>query len=193
VGKEGQNSMEPIKDFELIGDIADFLLVDSKLHGERNRLLWIMGIYFGLRVERLLDIKVRDVRGKEYVYLREYKRKKERKLIVNDELMPILDDFIKDKADYEYLFASQKSSKPISRQQAWRILKKAAKTFDIDRMGTHTLRKTYGYIIWINSDKDPNAVRDALNLGDTRTALIYIGVVKDQSVKIMKKVRLLNN
>jgi len=187
----GQNTMEPIKDLDMIKDISDFLSVSSKKHGKRNQLLWIMGVYFGLRVNRLVELKVRDVRNNDIVYLRENKRSKERKLLINKELRKMVDDYVINKADYEYLFASQKGGKPISRQQAWRILKSAAKTFGISNMGTHTLRKTYGYIIYIQSGKDPVAVKEALNVGSIEVALRYIGVVRDQSLDIMSRMKLL--
>lgn len=185
------NTMNPIKDFELIKDISDYLLVSSKNHGERNRLLWIMGIYFGLRISKLLTLKVRDVRGKDTIHLRENKRKKERKLAINSELRVLINDYIVNMSDYEYLFATQKGSSPMSRQHAWRIIRGAGKVFGLDNIGAHTLRKTFGYIIYIESGKDPVAVKEALNVGSIEVALRYIGIIKDQSIGIMNKMRLL--
>jgi len=183
--------MEPIKDFETIKDIADYLKCNSKLHGERNRMLWMMGVYFGLRVSKLLELKVRDVRGKDIVHLRENKRNKERKLVINADLKPVLDEYIKDKADYEYLFASQKKNgQPITRQRAYEIIKDAGRAFGHENIGAHTLRKTYGYIIYIQSGKDPVAVKEALNVGSTHTALRYIGIIKDQSTQLINNIKL---
>lgn len=184
--------MEPIKDFDMIKNISDYLLANSKLHGTRNQMMWLMGIYFGLRINRLVEFKVRDVRDKDIIHIRETKRNKERKLIINNELNKYLSEYIKDKEDYEYLFASQKGTKPITRQQAWRIIKDAAQAFGLDNIGTHTLRKTYGYIIYIKSDKDAVAVKEALNVGSVEVALRYIGVIKDQSLTIMSKMELLS-
>ena len=47
----------------------------------------------------------------------------------------------------EYLFTpvNGKSRKPISREMAWIILNKAARELGIKEIGTHTLRKTFGY------------------------------------------------
>jgi len=184
--------MEPIKDVDLIKDISDYLLASSTNYGERNQLLWIMGIYFGLRISKLLEFKVRDVRNKEIVHTRGNKRNKERKLVINAELRPMIDAYIKGKEDYEYLFASQKGHKAIGRRQAWKILSEAGEVFGLERIGAHTLRKTYGYIIYIKSGKDPVAVKEALNVSSIDTALRYIGIMKDQSTTIMNEMRLLS-
>lgn len=186
------NSMEPIKDFKMIKDISDYLLVSSVRHGQRNQLLWLMGIYFGLRISKLLEFKVRDVRNKDIVFTRGNKRNRERKLIINKELKKYIENFIEDKEDFEYLFESQKSKKPIGREMAYRILRDAGRVFDLEHIGSHTLRKTYGYIIYIQSGKDPVAVKEALNVKSVEVALRYIGIVKDQSSIIMNNIRLLS-
>jgi len=186
------NSMEPIKDFKLIKDISDYLLVSSDKHGKRNQLMFLMGIYFGLRISKLLELKVRDVRQKDIIYLRENKRGKERKCIINPELKMYIESYIVEKEGYEYLFKSQKGNKAIARETAYTILKDAGQIFGLDAIGAHTLRKTYGYIIYIQSDKDPVAVKEALNVGSVEVALRYIGVIRDQSTKIMNNIRLLS-
>jgi len=48
--------------------------------------------------------------------------------------------------DDDYLFKSKKNNLPITRQQAYRIINHAAKEVGISgKIGTHTLRKTFGY------------------------------------------------
>nr|WP_307471570.1 tyrosine-type recombinase/integrase [Cytobacillus purgationiresistens] len=48
--------------------------------------------------------------------------------------------------DTEWLFPSRKGNLPISRIQAYRQLNKAADMIDISEgIGTHTMRKTFGY------------------------------------------------
>lgn len=185
------NTMEPIRDFGKIKDISDYLRVNSKIHGQRNQLMFLMGIYFGLRISRLLQLKVKEVKNKDVVYLRENKRKKERKLIINEELRGFIDEYVKDKEDYEYLFTSQKSCKAIRRETAYQILKDAGEVFGLECIGAHTLRKTYGYIIYMQTDKDPMAVKEALNVDSVQVALRYIGEIRDRSVNVMSKVRLL--
>ncbi|MDT8861481.1 tyrosine-type recombinase/integrase [Alkalihalobacillus sp. MEB130] len=46
----------------------------------------------------------------------------------------------------DYLFGSNNKSRPITRQQAYRIVNQAALEAGInEKVGTHTLRKTFGY------------------------------------------------
>ena len=51
-----------------------------------------------------------------------------------------------DLKETDYLFKSKKDSQPITRQQAYRIINSAAKEVGVPgKIGTHTLRKTFGY------------------------------------------------
>lgn len=131
------NTVEPIRDMGTVNDIADYL----KSQCYRNYVMFVFGIYSGLRISDILRLRVRDVRGKKDVYIREKKTGKEKSFPINPELRPILNEYIKDKADYEYLIKSAKGeNKAISRQQAYDILSKAGKKFGISKIGTHTLR-----------------------------------------------------
>lgn len=148
------NTVEPIRDFELLLDIEDYLLSKN----ERDYVLFMAGIYLGRRISDLLPLKVRDVRGKSHIYIREEKTGKEARILVNEDLREIFDHYIKGKRDYEYLFKRSKGkNKPISRQRVWQILNDAAKEFEYkDNIGCHTLRKTFGY--WLYEDTDRKSV-----------------------------------
>lgn len=183
------NSVEPIRKMQDIYDIADYL----KLHSERNYLLFMFGIYTGLRISDILKFRVRDIRDskgkiKEYIYLREEKTNKERRMKIHPDLKYIFNSYIKDKADYEYLILSSKGkNKPISRQQAYRILNDAAKKFGLDSIGCHTLRKTFGYQLY-QKTKDGITIKEMLNHSDISTTLRYIGVNQDRKDKIIEEV-----
>ena len=125
------NTVEPIRDMGTVNDIADYL----KSQCYRNYVMFVFGIYSGLRISDILRLRVRDVRGKKDVYIREKKTGKEKSFPINPELRPILNEYIKDKADYEYLIKSAKGeNKAISRQQAYDILSKAGKKFGISKI-----------------------------------------------------------
>ena len=82
--------------------------------------------------------------------------------------------------DYEYLFTSRKGlNKPITREHAYAILKDASRAFGLDSIGTHTMRKTYGYNIFLITGKDPVATKEALNQTDIHSTLRYIGINQD--------------
>ena len=178
------NTVEPIRDIGRIWDIADYLGEEN----ERNRIMFLFGIYVGLRISDILKLKVRDVRDKAHVTIREQKTGKEKAFPINRELQPILNRYIKNKADYEYLFPSRKKDgeKPITRQQAYNILNDAARKFGMERIGTHTLRKTFGYHFY-QQTKDIVALKEILNHSDVAITFRYIGINQDiKDEKMMK-------
>ena len=106
---------------------------------------------------------------------------------INPELRPILNEYIKDKADYEYLIKSAKGeNKAISRQQAYDILSKAGKKFGISKIGTHTLRKTFGYHMY-QQTKDIVTLQQIFNHASVQVTMRYIGLTKDMRDTNMRK------
>ena len=181
------NTVEPIRDMNVVLDIADYLRTGR--YGERNYTLWMFGIYSGLRVSDILRLKVRDVKNKDYVYIREKKTGKEKRFIINTELKDILKEYIKGKKDYEYLFASRcKINRPLCRQQVYNILNDAAKYFKLDNIGTHTMRKTWGYHLY-QQTHDAVTIMEILNHADISVTLRYIGINQNNKDRLMQALK----
>lgn len=70
------NTVEPIRDMDLVMDLAEYL----KSNNERDYVLFMFGIYTGLRISDILKFRIRDVREKDAVYIREKKTGKEKKI-----------------------------------------------------------------------------------------------------------------
>lgn len=169
------NTVEPIRDMELVLDVADYL----KARNERDYVLFMFGIYTGLRISDILKLRVRDVRGRDHVYIREAKTGKEKRFPLNAELKPIIEGFIQGRRDYEYLFRSPHyPNKAISRQQAYNILTGAGRAFGISAIGTHTLRKTFGYHMY-QQTHDAVTLKDIFNHSHMSETLRYIGINQD--------------
>ena len=64
------NFVEPIRDLDLLENICDYLQKTNV----RNFILFNMGIYSGLRISDILKLKVRDVKDKNYISMREKKQ-----------------------------------------------------------------------------------------------------------------------
>lgn len=159
----------------MVNDIADYLRDQS----ERDYILFLLGIYSGLRISDILKLRVRDVRDKNKIIIKEEKTGKERKFPINSALKKGLEKYIREKKNYEFLFKSRKGlNSPISRQQAWYILKSAGKRFGIDRIGTHTLRKTFGYHLYMQT-KNIALVQKILNHSSPEITMVYIGITQD--------------
>ncbi len=169
------NTVEPIRDIEVVLDIADYL----KEKNQRDYVMFMFGIYSGLRICDILQFRVRDVRDKDFISRREKKTKKEKRFPINKELKRILNDYIKDKRDYEFLFKNPtKPNSPITRQQAYNVLSIAGRQFGLENIGTHTLRKTFGYHLY-QQTKDAALLMDIFNHSDIHITLRYIGVNQD--------------
>ncbi len=69
--------------------------------------------------------------------------------IVSEKTIQILEEYIKDKYDNEYLIPSRQTKEgklqPLSYRQLQKLLKKYGKELGFDRVGTHTPRKSYGH------------------------------------------------
>ena len=55
------NTVEPIRDLDVVMDIADYL----KSKNDRDYVMFMFGIYTGLRISDILKFRVRDVRDKD--------------------------------------------------------------------------------------------------------------------------------
>lgn len=140
--------VEPIRDVKKIEAIKELLRKQS----QRDLLLFVLGINTGIRVHDLLSLKVADVREgdkiKEFLFLKDADETVERAYFLNSNVHQELNNYFKEfqLEDDDFLFKSRKNDQPISRQQAYRIINKAAKDVGIsEKIGMHTLRKTFGY------------------------------------------------
>lgn len=180
------NTVEPIKDWDLLLDIEDYLEEKS----QRNYVLFMTGLHLGLRVSDILQLKVRDVKNKDHIYIREEKTGKENLIVINDELKEIFNNYIRGKPKNQYLFKGEgnRPNKPISRQQVWNILNEVAAHFKYkDPIGCHTLRKTFGY--WLYQDtKDAIGIKELLNHSDISITKRYIGVTQDSKDNMVRNI-----
>lgn len=169
------NEVQPIRDKEKIEEMKNKLLKDSY----RNYLLFLVGINTGLRIGDLLKLKVEDVKNKSHIILKEQKTGKIKKFYINSQLREEFDRYIQGMEDQEYLFKSQKGdNKPISRVQAYRILNNASEKVGLEDIGTHTLRKTFGY--WhYKQYKDVALLQELFNHSAPSVTLKYIGINQD--------------
>lgn len=173
-GGGGLNRVEPIRDKELINDMIGYL----KLKSDRNALLFMFGIYSGLRISDIIKLRVRDVRGKDRLVTKEIKTGKDKIIKINHALRKEIAVYVKDKKDYEILFKSRRGiNKPISRQQAYNIINDAWKHFGMERIGAHTMRKTFGFHIY-QKTKDITLVQQLLNHASPEITLAYIGMTQ---------------
>ncbi|WP_400244375.1 tyrosine-type recombinase/integrase [Niallia sp. JL1B1071] len=172
--------VDPIKEIESINAIKEVLRKQS----QRDLLLFVLGINTGIRVSDLLALKVRDVKDesgmKEFLYLHDDDEVKA--YYLNGKVHTELEKYMEEREfeEDEFLFKSQKNNQPITRQQAYRIINKAAKLVGIPgKIGTHTLRKTFGYHAY-RKGIAISLLMNVYNHTSRSETLKYIGIKKQE-------------
>lgn len=182
------NRVEPIRDIDLVKDIGKYF----KQRNERNYIMYLIGIYSGLRISDILNLKVKDVKNKSNISLREKKTGKQKIFPINPYLRKNLSVYIEDnelEMD-EYLIKAQgKQNRAITRDMAYKIMNQAAEYFGLYNIGTHTLRKTFGYHFYLQT-KDIVTLQKIFNHSDPSITLIYIGIEQSEINKKMNSFKL---
>ncbi|MGE6594308.1 site-specific integrase [Bacillus mycoides] len=179
------NFVQPIRDPEQIQQIKEYL----KEKNARNYILFVMGINTGLRISDILKLKVGDVQG-SHISMREMKTGKQKRIQITSALKRELKWFSEGREVEEYLLKSRKGkNRPIGRSMAYKILKSTAAEFGLDEIGTHTLRKTYGYHMYMQT-KNIALLMEIFNHSSEKVTLRYIGVNQDAMDKAMSRFKI---
>ncbi len=175
--------VEPIREIKKLEKMKKYL----KARNLRDYCLFVLGINSGLRVSDLLNLKIGDVvengKLKDRIHLTEQKTGKTKDFPISDTASKALREYIdelKDSNSSDCLFQSRKGKSAISRIQAWRILNEAAAHSGLgnDAIGTHTMRKTFGYHAY-KKGMDITVIQKLLNHSSPSITLSYIGITRD--------------
>lgn len=175
------NFVQPIREPEIIEGIKQYL----KLRSLRNYLFFCMGIYSGLRVSDLMALRVGMVRG-SHVNMKEQKNSHRKKFIIHPSIRKDLDLYISRKKDDDFLFPSRQMKRksrlkgqPIDRSTAYKMLNDAAQQFGLNEIGTHTMRKTWGYMLYKQDPINLALLMEMFGHSDPTYTLRYIGLNQD--------------
>jgi site-specific recombinase XerD len=169
-----------------------------KSNNLRDYLLFVMGINVGLRISDLLNLRISDVYAngklKDSVTIKEGKTDKTRTFDINKSAATAIKEYLSSLNDYDndwYLFKSRKGvNNPISRVQAWQILNDSAKIAGIkEDIGTHTLRKTFGYWSY-KQGIDITLLQRIFNHSTPSITLRYIGITQDDISNVYNNLNL---
>ncbi len=174
--------VQPIRDRKKIDQIKTLL----KAQNHRDYVLFVLGINSGLRVSDLLSLKVSDVRNaqgdiRDRITLREQKTGKTKDFPIGKTSQKALKEYFSLSAldDDQPLFPSRKGNDSLGRSQAYRIINSVARVAGIDdQIGTHTLRKTFGYHAY-KMGMDLSVIQKLLNHSSSSVTLAYIGITQD--------------
>lgn len=165
---------------------------------ERNYALIILGLNTALRISDILRLHVSDVwdfeksRFKTHIEITEGKTGKQTAVYTNKEVRLALEKCgLKEKEKDAFLFESHKyKNNPLSRYQAYRIIKKAAVYAGIpEHISCHSLRKTFGYHAW-KQKVPPAMLVDIYNHSSYRITKRYLGITQDDKDSVFETIRL---
>ena len=179
--------VEPIRDIKTLKHFEKCLLNKS----DRDYILFIIGINSGFRISDILRLKIADVKNKDFIEIIEQKTGKYRRFPLNSQMKSILKKYCEYKKLDSWLFPSRKAYGHISRVQAYRIINGISKELNLDlNIGTHTLRKTFGYHFY-KQTKDIALLQTILNHSSPNITLRYIGINQEIVENSLKKFFLL--
>lgn len=168
------NAVEPIRDKDDIQAMKDYL----RSWNERNYILFLVGINTGFRIGDILKLRVKDVQG-WHIRVREQKTGKQKNIKMTRTLKNELRKYVEGKPLHHYLFQSRNGvNKPLDRRTVYWILKTAGNDLGIENIGTHTMRKTFGYHYY-KKYKNVVDLMTIFNHSSPAITLIYIGVRQD--------------
>lgn len=184
------NSVEPIRDVIVIESI----LKELKNTNPKYHALFLVGIHTGLRISDMLRLKVRDIRAAE-IRIRQQKNKKWVTLPILPDLRRGIAEYISDKEDHDWLFESRqrklksKVKRELDRSTVYKMLNKTCKKYGLCSVGCHTTRKTFGYHLYMTSEKNIGLLMEIFGHSDPSITLRYIGITQDTINKAVLKLR----
>lgn len=147
------NYVEPICNRKKIAQIKNLLRGQGRY---RDLLLFVVGINSALRIADLLQLKIGHFLGekgqiKNRFWIKEQKRGKRHEIAINQSIRETLTEYLKKyphvaKSGENFLFFNPKTTQPIKRGQAWKIITTICADVGLQGdYGTHSLRKTWGF------------------------------------------------
>lgn len=184
---------DPIKNLDDIIRISDYF-VERKMW--KYNLMFIMGINFGLRIGDLLKLRVGNIITEDFEYrvpieIREQKRRKTRKLYVNEAVSEAFGLYLSHKKTVDlndYLFEGYRPHTQMTRQSVDKCLRKVKANLNLPyNCGTHIFRKTFSYWVLATAEDKQRSLyylQKILNHSDSTTTLFYAGITDDEIFKI---------
>jgi integrase len=155
------------------------------------------GMFFGLRVSDILNLKWYDILGKEQNEIQEIKTKKTRIISITEDVQDITLKAYKEMSPTrDYIFLGYKD-KLLSRQQINRRLKQFRNDYNIpvNNFSTHSLRKAFGRKVWETYGKTYEALillMDIFNHKYLETTKRYLGITQNEISNAYKSLSLSN-
>lgn len=193
---EGQKTKTTSMEWEQFKSLISKLERDGEY---KFCLLVAMGVFTGLRISDLLQIKFNQFIETEFLNIIEKKTKKDRKIKINSDLKEMVER-IKLKMnvtdDEQYIFVNKYGTKPIDKSYVNVKLKELLNKYDIHLEGnvsSHMFRKTLGNrALKLNNYSNESMVllMELFNHSSPTTTKLYLGVRDSEIQSIYDSLKL---
>jgi len=174
--REGRVQIEFVKT-SVVDDVFDIART-CHIENEIGVCYGVAGIGKTFAVKRYA-IENTDVKNKNYIQITEKKTGKFKRFPINSKLKPMFDEFTKDRKVEEPLFVTIFGNR-LERVASYYIIRTACEKAGIEtKVGTHTMRKTFGYHHY-KKFKDVAMLQKIFNHSSPQITLRYIGIEQDQ-------------
>lgn len=187
----------PIKDTEVLHEVEDTLLHNFKF-GRRNYTIFKVGLVTMLRISDLLALRRNDIYNNDdsinsNAFIVDQKTGKHNILY----LKPAFNDLSiyirwldQHYPNSEWLFpSSEHPENHISIKQFYKVIRRVGDLLGIDYLGTHTMRKTGAYRVYVQSNYDIGLVMSLLNHSSQAMTLRYLGLDQVSKEKKLDLIR----
>ena len=174
----------PIKDSNILHEVQDTLLNNFR-YGRRNYTIFQVGKATLLRVSDVLALRRNEIFNddgtiKKNAYIRDKKTNKPNTLYlkpVNQDLIDYLQWLNENKIQSDWLFPSIKHpDRHITEKQYYKVMAKTGDLLGINYLGTHTMRKTGAYRVYMQTNYNIGLVMSLLNHSSEAMTLKYLGL-----------------
>jgi len=197
------NVTQPIRNRQSLEYFKDYYRYRNC--NSRNYTLIITGLNTALRINDILGLTWGNVydfkkkRFKKHLEIQEQKTKKQNQIIINKQLRRTLENYLRSEqkrhryplSEKSYLFQTRKgTNKPLSRSQAFRIIKTAATESNLpEHISCHSLRKTFGYYAW-KCGTAQAVLMNIFNHSSFQVTKRYLGIAQDDKDEVFLCVEL---
>lgn len=189
------STMQPIRDKQDIEKLKRYFLQKGEI---RNYALIVFGMNVPIRISDILGLRWRDVFNfesrsfKKHIIVVEAKTGKKNCLTLNKCVIEALGKF-KDAEvckENDYIFrATMHSTTPLNRVSVYTIIKKAANELELDNIGCHSLRKTFGYHAW-KQGVHLALIMSIYNHSSIQVTKRYLGIEQDDKDEVLNSMQL---
>ena len=193
-------NVAPLKDVQKITALMYELKNHSGKYGLRNETIAIMGVCTGMRISDLLSLHVADITDNNGNIVESFRHidiktshtrhnNKAHTIFIIPECQQALKNYLQQRhSRSSWLFPAARTTTnkktALSTNRYYHIIVNAGMAIGINTIGTHTLRKTFGYWFY-QQTHDIIYLQQLFNHSDIAITRRYIGLEEDKMKELM--------